>query len=85
MNRLILLLAILCFVGCGSSGPNISLDDDSPLTVEEWKELEPLVKYNPSTFERVKEGDPKLKNKKAWDRFMTRVVAPERRKDLPSD
>ena len=85
MYRLIFVFAMLCFLGCGSNGPNVSLDDNTPLTVQEWKDLDPLVKYNPSTFERIKEGNPKLKNKKAWDRFMVQVVVPERKKDIPSD
>lgn len=72
-------------LGCGSNPIDIALNDKTPLTIEEWKKLDALVKYELETFERLKEGTPGLKSDNVWDRFMRQVVVPERQKDIPTD
>ncbi len=58
--------------------------DDGPLSVEAWMEMDDFImKYDPATFDRLKKGDPKLEDEKAWEDFMRNVVVPERKIDLP--
>ena len=85
MSRLLLLMLAMLIAGCSARQPEVSLHDKTPLTIEEWKELDVLVKYELKTFERLKAGNPKLKKKKVWDQFMFQVVVPERKKDIPAD
>lgn len=77
------LLALGGASGCGSADP-VPTGPPPPLTVEAWKILPVEEKYDPGTFERLKDGDPKLHSPQAWNRFMAEVVVPERKKDIPS-
>jgi hypothetical protein len=68
--------------GCGS----VTLPEPpeaGPLTVDDWKDLDPSEKYDPATFDRLKRHDPKLKSEEAWEQFMRKVVIPERKVDMP--
>jgi hypothetical protein len=69
--------------GCGGADP-VPDGPPSPLTIQEWSTLPVEEKYEPETFERLKDGDTKLKSPAAWDRFMAEVVVPERNKDISS-
>lgn len=71
-------------LGCeaGSSAP---ADDERPLTFEDWKAMPAEAKYRGATFERLKLGDPKLQDDRAWDKFQREVVLPARKKDPPPD
>jgi len=54
-----------------------------PLTVEEWKGLPAQSKYEVETLERLKLGDPKLQDQRAWDKFTREVLLPARKKERP--
>ncbi|MES2790833.1 MAG: hypothetical protein V4719_14570 [Planctomycetota bacterium] len=79
----LLLGGLLAVTGCGTPKP-APLSPAEPLTVEEWRDLEPAEKYDPATFDRLKLNDPKLQSEPAWDKFMRDVVLPERKLDIPS-
>ncbi|MEM9943832.1 MAG: hypothetical protein AAF939_19885 [Planctomycetota bacterium] len=82
--RLLIGIILIAAVGCSGGGPAEPVEfDNSPLTLEAWKALDRLEKYDFENLERVREGDPKLKSEKNWGIFMQRVVVPERKKDFP--
>jgi hypothetical protein len=81
---LLFLLSFAVNLGCGESKPAIDVNADGPLTIEEWKELDVLIKYELETFDRLKKADPKLKDKQNWDKLMREVIVPERSKDIPT-
>ena len=76
------IVMILTFfaLGCGRSKPSV-LIDESPLTIEQWKELSVEIKYEPSTFERLKLGEPKLQNDREWEKFTRNTLIPARKRD----
>ena len=72
----------LALVGCGRNPADEPIP--SSLTVEQWKKLPASPhKYDPATFELLKKSDPKLKNRKNWERFFKTVIVPHRKKDIP--
>lgn len=82
MKRVFSLVAVLCMslvVGCGPQYVQEfkEIGPPEPLTVDEWKQLPPSEKFDPHTFERLREGDPKLKDPKAWREFEVNVIAKE--------
>lgn len=88
MKRFFLLACIGCVLiaGCNSGSDTSNLvQNNEPLSVEEWKMIEGDLKYAPETLDRLKASDPKLNQDKNWERFMRDVVVPERRKDIPTD
>lgn len=72
----------LAIAGCGSSAP-APAGADVPLTVEQWKVLPAQAKYEIDTLERLKLGDPKLQDQRAWDKFAREVLLPAKKKDRP--
>lgn len=78
-------ILIVVVVGCGSPKPPPPPAAPQPLTVEEWRDLEISEKYDEGTFERLKLNDPKLKSEEEWNKFMRRVVIPERKADMPGN
>lgn len=78
---LCLLSAAVALTGCGSS-PATS-PGETPLTVEEWKALPAQTKYEVETLERLKLGDPKLQDQRAWDKFTREVLLPAKQKERP--
>ncbi len=79
----ILLGGVLLILGCGGEAVENTDGPPPPLTVEAWKELPIEEKYDASTFERLKDADPKLQSDREWDKFMRNVVIPERKVDIP--
>ena len=81
--RLTVLAVCLLYLGCGGT-PAPTVVDTEPLSVEDWKNMDDMtLKYDPSTFDRLKEADPKLQDEKAWDQFMRTIVVPQRKIDIP--
>ena len=76
---LLTLVLAISVVGC--SRPEVPPSD--PLTVEQWKTLPAEMKYEASTLERLKLGDPKLQEEREWDQFTRKVLIPARKKDFP--
>lgn len=76
---LLALVLVVLLVGC--SRPEVPPSD--PLTVEQWKALPAESKYEASTLERLKLGDPKLQDEREWDQFARKVLIPARKKDFP--
>lgn len=80
----ILILLVLIAAGCGGSKTTSTVPIEGPLSVEQWKQMDDMtLKYDPVTFDRLKKGDPKLEDEKAWDAFMRTVVFPQRKIDIP--
>ena len=67
-------------VGCGGPRP-ATTPESAPLTLDDWKALPPAVKYQIETFERLKQGDPKLQDERAWQKFSRDVLVPAMKKD----
>jgi hypothetical protein len=42
------------------------------------------LKYEADTFERLKAGEPKLREPKAWDKFARDVLRPAMKKERPN-
>lgn len=77
--------AIGLLLGCSENNPRLTSADLGPLSVDQWREMSATAKYEFETFERLKAGDPKLKNPKRWKMFMKNVIVPQRMKDIPTD
>jgi hypothetical protein len=78
------LLAVLILIGCGPTQPPPQpLAAPTPLAVEEWKKMPVDLKYDETTFERLKLAEPKLQTEAGWNEFMMKVVIPERKVDIP--
>jgi hypothetical protein len=80
--RLVLLGLALMLCGCGSGANSVS-KADQPLTLTEWKTLPPATKYEIETLERLKRGEPSLREQRPWDHFSRTVLLPARRKEQP--
>ena len=80
--KFLCLLVVLAALGCGAAASSPP-PEAGPLTVEKWKSLPVDQKYDESSFQRLRDNDPKLKSDRAWDKFMREVVIPERKKDIP--
>jgi hypothetical protein len=79
-----LLLTLALFLA-GCSGKSTDAPPETvPLTVEEWHKIPFEEKYEIETFERLKAGNPKLQNQRAWDQFTRSVILPSRKRDLPN-
>lgn len=82
----IMILIYATWVAAGCSGSTGTLPPPgalTPITVDEWRDLDPSEKYDPATFDRLKLNDPKLQNEQEWERFMKTVVLPERKIEIP--
>jgi hypothetical protein len=81
-------IAYLVFAGvtgCGGTPapPSISATP-TPLSLEEWKSISDISdKYDGATLDRLRMGDTRLKNERAWESYMKQNVIPERKKDIP--
>lgn len=78
----VLLVGLLAAVGCGKTDPAPPAAE-TPLTVEQWKALPVQLKYEVETFERLKQGSPKLQEPREWDKFTRDVLLPAKKKDFP--
>ena len=85
IGLLVVLCAVIVTSGCGSDSGAEVVFAGGPLTVEQWKELEVVEKYEPETLDRLKLSYPKLEKEKNWNKFMREVVVPERRVDIPTE
>jgi len=56
-----------------------------PLTVDSWKELPIVEKYDGATLDRLRSENKQLASQRAWDKFMREVVVPSRKVDIPED
>ena len=72
-------LAAALLTGCGGERTQefMEIGPREPLTVEQWKQLPPSEKFDPVSFERLRLGDPKLQDPKAWREFEQNVIAKE--------
>ncbi len=76
-----LTIAVLGFlVGCGGSPPSPTAE--KPMIVAEWEGLPADQKYQAESYERLKLGEPKFQDEKAWDRFYKQTVLPGQKKEL---
>lgn len=69
----------LMALGCAGSGSTPA--PTTPLSIDEWKSMVGPQKYEVDTFERLREGNPTLRDPVAWDRFFRTVVVPQKRRD----
>jgi hypothetical protein len=74
------LVALGLLSGCGSS-PAPTASPEQPLTIEEWKKLPVAQKYDVTTFERLKSGNPKLQDEREWNKFSREVMTPAKKND----
>lgn len=70
----------ICLIGCTGQPPTPA--GDVPLTLEQWRALPAASKYQAETFERLKLGQPALRDERAWQHFTRTVVLPAKQKDL---
>lgn len=75
----LILVGIVALTGCGKKPANVT----RPLTVEEWKAMAVDSKYTAETFERLKDGDPKLQTDQGWMAFGRTTLFPARKRDFP--
>ncbi|MCE9562457.1 MAG: hypothetical protein K8U57_10435 [Planctomycetes bacterium] len=77
--------AVAMLAGCGGDKPT-GLDPaaTAPLTIEQWKALPAEAKYQVPNLERLKDGDPKFKDEREWEKFLRTVVNPGKKKELPA-
>lgn len=72
-------LALALLIGC--DGQRVQefqeIKSPEPLTMEQWKQLPRVEKFDPHSLERLKAGEPQLKDPKAWREFERTVLADE--------
>lgn len=84
MKRILLAAALVAVVGCGGELKPPPLPEPlQPLSVEEWKTLPALEKYDGETLDRLRIDNPDLKSDAFWDKFFQEVVVPSRKIDVP--
>ncbi len=66
--------------GCGDRG-STPAPESAPLTLDAWKALAPPGKYDIDALERLKQGEPKLQDERAWQKFSRDVLLPAKKKD----
>lgn len=77
-------LVAALLVGCGRQlPPPRPLEPPTPLSLAEWKTLPVNLKYDESTFDRLKLADPKLQTERGWHEFMVNEIIPQRKIDIP--
>ena len=74
-----LILTLAC-AACSPREPGPT-PDATPLTIEAWKALPQPAKYEIDTFERLKQGNPKLQEPRAWEKFHRDVILPAKKRD----
>ncbi|MGL6074467.1 MAG: hypothetical protein ACRC8S_09935 [Fimbriiglobus sp.] len=79
MRFLMMILWLVSVIGCGGSTPAPA--PETPLTLDNWKQLPKEIKYDIDTLERLRRSDPKYQNQRDWDRFSRETILPERKKD----
>ncbi len=88
MTRYLLALFVLSLtvaLGCGGGvkEPTGPPPAPTPLTMEEWKTLPIVDKYDEGTYERIRMQYPELQNEQAWYDYMMREIMPQRNIDIP--
>ena len=65
--------------------PQDSAEADRPevLTVEAWKELDPSIKFDGTTLEKLRMDNKQFRSSRAWSKFYQEQIRPEMTK--PSD
>lgn len=71
--------------GCQQSEPQPTVNQDQPLSVPQWRELEAGVKYELETLEVLRQSNPKLTSDRNWEKFKKDVIVPQRQIDFPAD
>lgn len=69
--------------GCGSSAKQQAAAE-TPLTLVAWKALPPETKFEIGTLERLKQGEPKLREAPAWNKFTRETLLPAKRREMPA-
>ena len=71
-------------IGCGRGKQDKKESElatgSSPITVEEWNDLSPGLKFDPSVLNRVRKSDSRFESDEIWEQFMFEKVAPEMKK-----
>lgn len=88
MTRTLLALSLLSLsvaLGCGGGvkEPTGPPPAPTPLTIEEWKKLPPMDKYEEAAYERIRMQYPELQNEQAWNEYMMREIMPQRNIEIP--
>jgi hypothetical protein len=81
-KSLFLLLVLMTVIGCGKTDP-VPSAEEKPLTLEQWKTLPVQEKYEVDTFERLKQGEPKFREQREWDKFARDTLMPAKKRDFP--
>lgn len=69
-----------------SQAPKESAEVDRPevLTVEAWKQLDPSIKFDGTTLEKLRMDNKQFRSSRAWSKFYQEEVRPEMAKDQAS-
>ncbi|MFN3158128.1 MAG: hypothetical protein ACE37I_02365 [Rubinisphaera brasiliensis] len=76
-------LCLGLLIGCSSEEQPIPQASTGPLTIAEWKELPPEVKFEEEGLQRLREGTPELQDEAAFQKFQETVFKEELQKDAP--
>lgn len=62
-----------------SQAPKESAEAERPevLTVEAWKHLDPSIKFDGTTMEKLRMDNKQFHSSRAWSKFYKEVVRPE--------
>lgn len=81
--RLYPFLILATLAACSSPAPPPVVEAGT-LSIAEWKAMTDMqAKYDGGTMERLQEGEPQLKDEKAWNEFVKTVIVPQRAIDMP--
>ncbi len=74
-------IGMASLAGCGKDPPPGSLQQ-TPLTMDQWQQLPPEERYNIDSLERLKLGQPRLRDQRVWEQFTRKVLLPGKRQAM---
>ncbi|QDU73782.1 hypothetical protein Pan97_07820 [Bremerella volcania] len=81
-----LICMLLIGIMACSQAPKDSAEADRPevLTVEAWKQLDPSIKFDGTTLEKLRMDNKQFRSSRAWSKFYQEEIRPEMTKDQAS-
>ncbi len=60
----------LVATGCSRTPESPAVSQNGPLSIEEWRHLNPNLKFDIEVVNRLKQGHPELNTRKGWNDFL---------------